>query len=143
MFLSIGTLPRVLRRKPGNLVNVALLPKFLRRHHPKASTTREASLKRWLTWTSMRVVLRDLLESDDMGPVPGYRYVVMFLHAVLLGGAQYASWIGCICVADCALAGAAYTCVRVLDASPVSLSALLGTWGITPSSANGITAACF
>ncbi len=114
MFLSVALLPRHLRRKPGNLINIALLPKFLKRHHPKASTTRSASLKRWLTWTSLRVVLKELLDCADAGPIPGYCYAgdfhlfgedytrrVFLTTFLYLGGAMLqplcACGLACVC----------------------------------------------
>ncbi len=81
MFLSVALLPRSLRRQPGNLMNVALLPKFLKRYHPKVSDTRSASLKRWLTWASMKVVLQELIEcGGESNPMPEYWCVRVFLR---------------------------------------------------------------
>lgn len=75
MFLSLALLPRHLRRKPGNLVNIALLPRYLKRHHGKVSDIKAASLKRWLTWAAMDVVLQELLQDPHDGPLPKYRCV--------------------------------------------------------------------
>ena len=79
MFLSSALLPKGIRRKPGNLVNVALLPKFLKRLHPGLSSQKNAHLKRLLVWPSLRAVLQPLIEPDEEGPVPGY-WCVMLLR---------------------------------------------------------------
>ena len=64
LFLAIATLPKEVRRSQQGLINVALLPKYLRRLH-KGAASKQADLKRGLTWEALRVVLRDLLVPSD------------------------------------------------------------------------------
>ncbi len=80
LFLSSALIPRGTRRKPGNLVHLALLPKYLKRLHRLTSSARHAHNKRVLTWSSLQVVLQDLFEESlDGGPIPGYWYVSFVL----------------------------------------------------------------
>ncbi len=72
LFLSCGLLPKSARRKPGNLVNIALLPRFLKRLHRGAGANKRAHLKRLLVWAAMKVVLGDLLDPEPDSPVAGY-----------------------------------------------------------------------
>ena len=74
--MSLALLPKALRRKAKNLVNLAFLPLLLKRKHRKASVQKKAHLKRSLVWAAVSVVLRPLMKvdgDDDSSPVRGYR----------------------------------------------------------------------
>lgn len=64
MLCTLGLLPKNLRRFPSNLITLALLPKYLSRKHPGASTEKHAHFKRAITWDSILLVLQEL-GSDD------------------------------------------------------------------------------
>ncbi len=72
LFLSLALLPKGIRRKPGELVNIALLPRYLKRQHGDAGPEKRAHQKRLLVWDAMKVVLADLLDPEPKSPVAGY-----------------------------------------------------------------------
>ena len=115
LFMSTALLPKAIRRKACNLVNIALLPKFLKRFHPGSSTMKMAALKRRLTWTCITVALQALLEDAvDVGPLPGYWCV---MHTALLCngaalscvfGVSPVFWAVCFTVLSCVACASSY-----------------------------------
>ena len=95
MFLTLGTLPKEIRRSQSGLVNVALLPKYLKRQH-RGGPTKHAANKRRLTWEALEVILQELLppvmkaDAEEAGDpqadettLPSFTYV-SFLFCIVL-----------------------------------------------------------
>ena len=83
MFLTLGTLPKDVRRSQSGLVNVAVLPKYLKRQH-RGGAPVHAGNKRTLTWEALTIILGDLLptnndddEEDPGKPLQTFMYVVI------------------------------------------------------------------
>ena len=73
LFVTLGLLPKALRRKPSNLANLAFLPKFLKRCHRGAGVAKLAHLKRCLVWAAIKIALHDLVVDDKDSPLPAFR----------------------------------------------------------------------
>ena len=71
MFMTLGTLASERRRRQDALVNVALLPKYLKRQH-RGGAEAQAANKRRLTWCALGTILEALqpteINEDDFVP---------------------------------------------------------------------------
>ena len=69
MLLSLGLLPAEMRLQAKAFEVVAVLPRLLKRLHPKTSDSALADLKRQLTWRALSEVLQSLdgMAVSDLG----------------------------------------------------------------------------